>query len=105
MLTVMKLKTGDNILVISGKYRGRKGKISKALPKQGKIVVEGMNLQKKHKRPRRQGEKGQVVEIAAPFRASSAKLVCAKCSKATRVGYKIVDGKKYRICKKCGEET
>lgn len=101
----MKLRTGDNILVISGKYRGRKGKISRTLPKKGKVTVEGINIQKKHRRPRRQGEKGQVVEISAPFNASNAKLICGKCSKAVRVGYKIVDGKKHRICRKCGEET
>lgn len=101
----MKLHKGDNVLVIAGKYRGRKGKIIKTLPRKGKVVVEGINMQKKHTRPKRQGEKGQIVEIAAPFDISNAKFVCGKCSKAVRVGYKIVEGKKYRVCKKCGEET
>jgi len=100
----MNLKTGDNVLVISGKDRGRKGKITKTLPKEGRIVVEGMNIHKKHTRPKRQGQKGETVEIASPFDASNLKLVCTKCSKAVRVGHKLTSGTKYRICKKCGEE-
>ncbi|OGZ58786.1 MAG: 50S ribosomal protein L24 [Candidatus Spechtbacteria bacterium RIFCSPHIGHO2_02_FULL_43_15b] len=99
----MKLHKGDNILVISGKYRGKKGKITEVLPKEGKIVVESINIQKKRVKARRQGEKGQTVEVAASFDASNAKFLCPKCSKAVRVGRKIADGKKYRICKKCGE--
>ena len=101
----MKLKSGDNVLIVSGKDRGRKGKIIKALPKEGKIVVEGMNIHKKHRRPRRQNEKGQTVEISAPFNASNVKLICSKCGKAIRVGYRVTESKKYRICKKCGEEV
>ena len=100
----MKIKTGDNILVISGKDRGRKGKIARTLPKEGKVVVERMNIHKKHTRPRRQGQKGEIIEIAAPFDASNVKVVCTKCSAAVRVGCKITAGKKYRVCKKCGEE-
>lgn len=100
----MKLKTGDQVLIISGKDRGRKGKILKTLPKEGKIVVEGINIHKKHVRPKRQGEKGQVVQVPAPMDSSNAKLVCAKCSKPARAGHKVTSGKKYRVCKKCGEE-
>ena len=101
----MKFKTGDQVLITSGKDRGRKGKIIRTLPKYGKIVVEGMNIHKKHARPKRQGDKGQVVQIPAPMDASNIKIICSKCSKAVRVGYKITSDKKYRICKKCGEET
>ena len=101
----MKLKKGDNVLVTSGKDRGRKGKVIESLFKEGKIMVEGMNVRKKHTRPKRQGQKGEIVEIAAPIDASNVKLICEKCSKATRVGYKITPEKKYRVCKKCGEET
>ena len=101
----MKLKKGDNVLIISGKDRGRKGKILEVLPKKGKIVVEGMNIHKKHTKPKRQGQKGEVVEISASFDASNAQLMCTKCTKAARVGYKITAEKKYRACKKCGEET
>ena len=101
----MKLKTGDNIIIISGKDRGRKGKILRTLPKEGKIVVERMNIHKKHTRPKKQGQKGEVVEIAAPFDASNAKIVCKKCSKPARIGQKTAAGKKHRICKKCGAEV
>lgn len=100
----MKLKTGDQVLITSGKDRGRKGKIIEVLPREGKIVVEGINLRKKHVRPRRQGSKGQVVEVTLPFYASNVKIICTKCAKAVRVGYKISTEKKYRVCKKCGEE-
>lgn len=100
----MKLKKGDNVLIISGKDRGRKGKIISILPREGKIVVEGFNIHKKHTRPKKQGEKGQKIEVPAPFDASNAKLICSKCTKATRAGYKFASGNKYRMCKKCGEE-
>lgn len=100
----MKLKKNDNVLIISGKDRGRRGKILEVLRSEGKIVVEGMNMHKKHRKPRRQGQKGEVVEVTAPIDASNAKVICVKCAKPTRVGYKITAGKKYRACKKCGEE-
>lgn len=101
----MNIKKGDNVLIISGKDRGRKGKVIKALPDRGRVVVEGINIHKKHAKPRKQGEKGQVVEIAASIDASNAKLICPKCSKASRVGYRASEGdRKYRICKKCKEE-
>jgi large subunit ribosomal protein L24 len=104
----MKLKKGDNILVISGKDKGRTGKIIKAMPKELKILVEKINLKKKHVRPKREGEKGQIVEIPAALDVSNVKIICPKCGKATRVGYAVekspsadVKAKKNRICKKC----
>ncbi len=105
----MKIKKGDQVLVIAGKDRGRKGKVIKALPKEGKVIVEGMNIKKKHIRPRREGEKGQIAQIPAPIDVSNVKLICPKCGKATRVGYKQKvrgDGErvKIRICKKCKQE-
>jgi large subunit ribosomal protein L24 len=100
----MKLKKGDTVLIISGKDRGRKGKILKALPKEQKILVESINLKKKHVRPKREEEKGQVVQIPAPIHVSNVKLICSKCGKATRIGYKIAENRKYRMCKKCGAE-
>jgi large subunit ribosomal protein L24 len=100
----MKIKKGDTVLVICGKYRGKTGKILKVLPKEGKILVEGVNIVKKHQRPKREGEKGQIVELPAPIDISNVKLICPNCKKATRVGYKISKGKKSRICKKCGQE-
>ncbi len=101
----MKFKKGDNVLVLCGKDRGRKGKIAKTLPKTGKVIVEGINVHKKHRRPRRQGQKGEVVEINLPIDVSNVKLICSKCTKAVRVGYKFVGENKYRVCKKCGEAT
>jgi large subunit ribosomal protein L24 len=100
----MKVKKGDSVLIISGKDKGKTGKIIKAFPKAQKILVEGINLKKKHVRPRRDGEKGQVVEIPAVLDVSNAKVVCSKCGKATRVGYTVENGNKKRICKKCKQE-
>lgn len=100
----MKICKGDIVLIISGKDRGRKGKVIKALPKKGKIVVEGINLRKKHVRPKKSGEKGQIITVPAPLDVSNLKLVCPKCGKVTRIGYKIEGKKKYRICKKCKQE-
>jgi large subunit ribosomal protein L24 len=100
----MKLKKGDTVLIISGKDRGRKGKVLKAFPKEQKVLVESINLKKKHVRPKREGEKGQIVQIPAPIHVSNVKLICSKCGKATRIGYKIAESKKYRMCKKCGAE-
>lgn len=101
----MKLKKGDNVLVISGKDRGRGGKVIKTFPKKEKIVVEGLNIRKKHQRPKRQGQKGQMVEIPAPMDVSNVKFVCPKCTKAVRLGYKLSGETKYRACKKCGESV
>ena len=97
----MKIKKGDTVLIIRGKDRGRTGKVIKALPKENRVVIEGLNLVKKHIRPRRQGEKGKIVEIPRPISVSNVKLICPNCSKPTRVGYKIENKEKYRYCKKC----
>ncbi len=100
----MKIKKGDTVLIISGKDKGKKGKVLEVFPRQGKLTVEGANLVKKHRRPKNEKEKGQMIEISKPFNLSNVKLVCSKCGKATRVGYKIANKKKYRVCKKCGQE-
>ena len=100
----MKIKKGDTVLVIAGKDRGKTGRVLKSLPTEMRISVEGVNMKQKHVRPKRQDEKGQVVKISAGFDASNVKLICPKCGKATRVGYKIEKGKKSRICKKCKSE-
>jgi len=100
----MKIKKGDQVLIISGKERGRQGKVLEAFPKKKKIVIEGINIGKKHVRAKRAGEKGQIIQLPAPLDVSNVKLICSKCGKATRVGYKISEGKKYRLCKKCGQE-
>jgi len=100
----MRLKKGDNVLIIAGKDRGRKGKVLEVFPKESRIIVEGMNIHKKHTKPKRQGQKGEIIEVPASFDASNAKIVCTKCTKPVRVGYRVTTEKKYRICKKCGEE-
>lgn len=104
----MKFKKGDLVLIISGKDKGRTGKIIKAIPKEFKILVEGINLKKKHVRPKKQGEKGQVIQVPAALNISNVKIICPKCGKATRVGYIIEKNdlnskkaNKKRICKKC----
>ena len=101
----MNIKKGDTVFIVSGKDRGRKGKILEVLLKKGKVLVEGVNLMKKHQKPKKSGEKGQIIHLPKPIDASNVKLVCPKCGKATRVGYKLAgDKRKYRICKKCGQE-
>ncbi|OGZ58859.1 MAG: 50S ribosomal protein L24 [Candidatus Spechtbacteria bacterium RIFCSPLOWO2_12_FULL_38_22] len=100
----MKIKKGDKVLVISGKNRGKIGKVMSVFYDKSRVIVEGVNLQKKHVRPKKQGEKGQMVEVTVPIDISNIKLICDKCNKATRVGYKVEGKEKFRICKKC-EET
>jgi len=100
----MKVKKGDNVLITAGKDKGKTGKITRAFPKESRVLVEGVNLKKKHVRPKREGEKGQVVEVPAAVDVSDVKLICPKCGKATRVGYKLSKEKKNRICKKCESE-
>ena len=101
----MKVKKGDSVLIISGKDKGKVAKILKSLPKEGKVLVEGVNLKSKHTKPKRQGEQGQVVRVPLPIQASNAKFLCPKCLKASRLGYKIDGVKKFRICKKCKSEV
>lgn len=104
----MKIKKGDTVLVISGKYKGKTGKVLKTFPKEGKVLVEGVNLVKKHFRPRSGREKGQIIEIPKPLPVSKLKFICPSCKKATRLGYKISREKdkklKVRVCKKCKTE-
>jgi large subunit ribosomal protein L24 len=101
----MKIKKGDTVSIISGKDRGKKGKVLKVLPQKERILVEGISLRKKHQKARRAGEKGQIIEMPSSIHISNAELICSRCGKATRIGYKIVDKKKFRICKKCSQET
>lgn len=91
-------------MVISGKDRGRTAKILRSIPKQMRILVEAVNLKSKHVKPKKQGEKGQVVKVPAPIDISNVKFLCPKCGKPARIGYLIKDDKKYRICKKCKSE-
>ena len=100
----MNIKKDDKVVVLSGKDKGKQGKVIKADPKAMKVIVEGVNVATKHQKPRKQGEEGGIIKVETPIYASKVQLVCPKCGKATRVGHKIADGKKTRVCKKCGAE-
>ena len=100
----MNIRKDDKVVVISGKDKGKEGKVLIANPKEGKLVVEGVNVATKHQKPRKQGEEGGIIKVETPIYASKVQLVCPKCGKATRVGHKIVGDKKVRVCKKCGAE-
>jgi len=100
----MKIRKNDTVLVVSGKDRGKKGKVLTVFPKTSQVLVEGVNLKKKHQKPKKQGEKGQIVSMPAFIPASNVKLICTKCGKPTRVGYKFMEKNKVRICKKCKQE-
>ncbi len=98
----MKLKKGDNVIVIAGKDKGKKGKVVRVFKENNKVVVEGVNVHKKHQRPRKSNEKGQILEIPAALSASNVMLV--EDGKGVRSGYKAVGDKKIRISKKSGSE-
>ena len=98
----MKLHKGDTVKIIKGKDSGKTGKIIRVLSDRNKIVVEGLNTFKKHVRPKKQGEKGEVVLVSRPLYASNVKILCGSCKKPTRIGAKIEEKNKFRICRKCG---
>ena len=99
----MKVKKNDTVVVLSGKDRGRQGKVIGTVPKKGTVVVEGINLATCHVKPRRQGEEGGIVTREAALRVCKVQVVCPKCDKPTRIGFRIDDdGKKNRVCKHCG---
>ena len=103
------VKVDDTVIVLSGKDKNAVGKVMAVSPKEGKVIVKGVNVVKKHSKPRRQGEVGGILEVEGAIYASKVQLVCSnsKCEKngkGTRVKYNIVDGKKIRVCAKCGQE-
>jgi len=100
----MKLKKGDNVIIISGKDKGKKGKIVRVLVKKNKVIVEGINMTKKHQRPRKSGEKGQIINIAMPIHASNVMIADPKTGKGSRIGKKKVGDKFIRIAKKSSQE-
>lgn len=100
----MKIKKGDQVKLKAGKDQGKTGKVLRVFVEENKITVEGLNIVKKHTRPKKEGEKGQRVEVPGRIDASNAMLVCPKCGKATRIGYKRTDSEKLRICRKCQSE-
>ena len=100
----MKIKKNDQVKIALGKDRGKTGKVLRVFPGEDKVIVEGLILIKKHMRPRREGEKGQRVEIPGKINVSNVMVVCPKCGKTTRIGSKQVGDKKVRVCKKCNAE-
>lgn len=100
----MKIKKGDEVIVLLGKDKGKKGKVEQVLPKKNAVVVKDINVFKRHKKKQSEESKGQIVDIVKPLGVSKVALVCPHCKKPTRVGYSIVKSEKKRICKKCKEE-
>lgn len=97
----MKIKKGDKIRVMTGKDKGREGTVERAYQKSKKILVQGINLFKRHLKKTEQNQQGGIVDVPRPILISKVALICPKCGKASRVGYKVDKNKKYRVCKKC----
>ena len=98
----MKIKKGDNVIVIAGKDKGKSGKVVRAFPKEGRVIVSGVNVKKKHQKPGGKVKKGQIIEKEMPMEASNVMIADPKSGKPTRVGFKSEGGKKVRIAKKSG---
>src|SRR3989344_8617643 len=100
-----KLKKGDSVIVISGKDKGKNAKVLKVFPDREKMLVDGVAVKKMHRRPRKSGQKGEVVSAPSPIHISNVMLYCKHCGKGTRAGFQELEaGKKIRICKKCKNE-
>lgn len=100
----MKIKKGDNVKIIRGKDKGKDGKVEKVLPKLGKVLIANVNLYKRHLKARSESQPSEIVTLTKPLSEENVILVCPKCHKTTRVGYKLEKNKKLRICKKCKSE-
>ena len=98
----MKIRKDDKVVVLSGRDKGKEGKVLSVDPKAGKAIVEGVLVASRHQKPRKQGEEGGIIKRETPIYASKLMLVCPKCGKPTRVGHKLEGDKKLRACKKCG---
>ncbi|MEK7154355.1 MAG: 50S ribosomal protein L24 [Patescibacteria group bacterium] len=101
----MNIRKGDNVIMLQGKDRGKKGKVLFVFPVENKVVVEGLNLIARHQRAKKQGQKGQVVHKERAVNVSAIQLICSKCGKPTRVGSRMAGKNKVRVCKKCGGEV
>jgi large subunit ribosomal protein L24 len=101
----MNIRKGDRVRVLTGKDRGKEGEVMRAIPAAGKVIVEGVNIARKHQRPTRATQQGGIIDRDMPLPVSNVALVCPSCGKPTRVGYKIdASGQKARVCKRCGGE-
>lgn len=100
----MKIKQGDTVKIITGKDKGKEGKVTHSFPKLNRIVVEGVNIHKRHRKPKKSGQKGQIVQMPMPIDVSNAKIMCSGCAKPVRIAQKVIGSRKFRACKKCGAE-
>ena len=100
----MNVKKNDTVVVLSGKDKGKKGKVLSVEPETRKVIVEGVNVASRHQKPRKQGEEGGILQKEAPIYACKVQKVCPKCNKPTRIGHKVEGDKKVRVCKHCGAE-
>ena len=103
-MNTISIKKDDLVVVLSGKDKGKQGKVLTVLPSESKVIVEGVNVVTKHKKPTSQTDQGGIVKKEAPIYACKVQKVCPKCNKPTRIGHKVEGDKKVRICKKCGAE-
>jgi large subunit ribosomal protein L24 len=100
----MKIRKNDTVIIIAGKDRGKRGKVRRALPKEDRVIVDGLNMIKRHSRARRAARQAGIIELEAPIHVSNVMLLCDKCGKPTRVSFRfLTDGKKVRICNLCQE--
>lgn len=99
---MQKVKKGDTVKVLSGNDKGKTGEVLEVMPKVEKIIVKGINIKKKHMKPRRQGEEGGIISMEFPIHMSKVSVVCPKCGKAARIGFKMDKDNKVRVCKSCG---
>jgi len=101
----LKIRKGDRVRVLSGKDRGKEGEVMRALPRERKVIVDGVNVARKHQRPTRTMQQGGIIDKDMPIHVSNVALICPSCGKPTRVGYRVdPSGTKVRTCKKCGGE-
>ena len=100
----MKIKKGDTVQVLSGNDRGKTGEVLEVIPKTQKVIVKGVNIRKKHVKPRKQGEEGGIISVECAIHSSKVNIICPKCNKPTRIGYEIDKDKKIRVCRKCGNK-
>lgn len=101
----MHVKKGDNVVILAGKDKGKKGKVLQVAPDKGRVIVERINVVKKHSKPNNKVRQGGIVDMEAPIAVSNVMLVCGKCGQPTRIGKKVLEnGAKNRICKKCGAD-
>ena len=98
----MKIKKGDTVEVLSGNDKGKRGEVLEVIPKKDKIIVKGVNIRKKHVKPRKQGEQGGIIPAECAIYSSKVNVVCPKCKKPVKIGFTMDKDEKVRVCKKCG---